>query len=78
MSAHFLPSVSVMLYYVYNHVVWTKALLLLSSLFLLIDVVLLRVQSKNELYSAEQDILLQSVRIIKEHGARLGITTTSQ
>ncbi|KAJ6872884.1 hypothetical protein NC651_031883 [Populus alba x Populus x berolinensis] len=36
------------------------------------------VQSKNELYSAEQDILLQSVRIMKEHGARLGITTTSQ
>jgi hypothetical protein len=41
MSAHFLPSFSVMLVYVYNHVVWTKALLLLSSLFLLIDVVLL-------------------------------------
>jgi hypothetical protein len=78
MSAHFLPSFSVMLVYVYNHVVWTKALLLLSSLFLLIDVVLLWVQSKNELYSTEQDILLQSVRIIKEHGARLGITTTSQ
>jgi hypothetical protein len=71
-------SFSVMLVYVYNHVVWTKALLLLSSLFLLIDVVLLWVQSKNELYSTEQDILLQSVRIIKEHGARLGITTTSQ
>jgi hypothetical protein len=34
-------SFSVMLVYVYNHVVWTKALLLLSSLFLLIDVVLL-------------------------------------
>lgn len=38
----------------------------------------LKQMSKNELYSAEQDILLQSVRIIKEHGARLGITTTSQ
>lgn len=38
----------------------------------------LKQMSKNELYSTEQDILLQSVRIIKEHGARLGITTTSQ
>ncbi|KAF5733071.1 mechanosensitive ion channel protein 1 mitochondrial [Tripterygium wilfordii] len=27
---------------------------------------------KDELYAAEQDIILQSVRIIKEHGARLG------
>eukprot|EP00257_Ricinus_communis_P024271 XP_015584434.2 LOW QUALITY PROTEIN: mechanosensitive ion channel protein 1, mitochondrial [Ricinus communis] len=30
--------------------------------------------SKDELYSTEQDILLQSVRIIKEHGASLGST----
>ncbi|KAJ6722988.1 YNAI-RELATED MECHANOSENSITIVE ION CHANNEL [Salix koriyanagi] len=36
----------------------------------------LKQMSKNELYSTEQDILLQSVRIIKEHGARLGITSS--
>uniref|UniRef100_A0A6N2MH55 Mechanosensitive ion channel MscS domain-containing protein n=1 Tax=Salix viminalis TaxID=40686 RepID=A0A6N2MH55_SALVM len=36
----------------------------------------LKQMSKNELYSTEQDILLQSVRIIKEHGARLGITNS--
>ncbi|XP_050238798.1 mechanosensitive ion channel protein 1, mitochondrial [Mercurialis annua] len=34
----------------------------------------LRFMSKDELYSTEQDILLQSVRILKEHGASLGST----
>ncbi|XVF73139.1 hypothetical protein PTKIN_Ptkin12aG0177700 [Pterospermum kingtungense] len=41
----------------------------------------LRHMSKDELYSAQQDILLQSVQIIKKHGATLGNTyqgTTSQ
>lgn len=32
----------------------------------------LKHMSKEELYSAEQDILLQSVRVIKQHGASLG------
>lgn len=32
----------------------------------------LKQMSKDELYSTQQDILLQSVRIIKEHGASLG------
>ncbi|KAK4786618.1 hypothetical protein SAY86_010451 [Trapa natans] len=31
--------------------------------------------SKDELYSAQQDILLQAVQIIKQHGAKLGSTT---
>ncbi|KAG8475120.1 hypothetical protein CXB51_031995 [Gossypium anomalum] len=34
----------------------------------------LRHMSKDELYSTQQDILLQSVRIIKKHGATLGST----
>ncbi|KAK5776093.1 hypothetical protein PVK06_044052 [Gossypium arboreum] len=34
----------------------------------------LRHMSKDELYSTHQDILLQSVRIIKKHGATLGST----
>ncbi|CAK7348842.1 unnamed protein product [Dovyalis caffra] len=41
----------------------------------------LKQMSKNELYSTEQDILLQSVRIIKQHGVKLGSTwqdSTSQ
>lgn len=35
----------------------------------------LKTMSKDELYSTEQDILLQSVHIIKQHGAALGITS---
>ncbi|XP_030975051.1 mechanosensitive ion channel protein 1, mitochondrial isoform X1 [Quercus lobata] len=41
----------------------------------------LKHMSKDELHSTEQDLLLQSVQIIKKHGARLGSTwqdTTSQ
>ncbi|KAG5565887.1 hypothetical protein RHGRI_001713 [Rhododendron griersonianum] len=34
----------------------------------------LKQMSKDELFSTEQDILLQSVQIIKQHGARLGST----
>lgn len=34
----------------------------------------LKHMSKDELYSTEQDILLQSVRIIKQHGSTLGST----
>lgn len=34
----------------------------------------LKQMSKDELYSTEQDILLQSVKIIKQYGARLGST----
>nr|POE55229.1 mechanosensitive ion channel protein 1, mitochondrial [Quercus suber] len=41
----------------------------------------LKHMSKDELHSTEQDLLLQSVQIIKKHGARLGSTwqdTTGQ
>ncbi|XP_058086005.1 mechanosensitive ion channel protein 1, mitochondrial-like isoform X2 [Magnolia sinica] len=37
----------------------------------------LKHMSKDELFSAEQDILLQSARIIKQHGAKLGSTYQS-
>lgn len=54
--------------------VWDLGLVAILVVLTNICCIAMWVQSKDELYTTEEDILLQSVRIIKERGAKLSST----